>query len=84
MAFEFTNENAKALLKLKEHGVVLSSFPDDVTQAAKKALDEVLADFSQKSPDFKRVWDSAHSFLNQSIALSRVSTGGYLKIRDQL
>ena len=84
MAFEFTNENAKALSKLKEHGIVLDRFPDDVTQAAKKALDGVLADFSQKSPDFKRVWDSAHQFLNQSIALSRVGIGSYLNIRDHL
>lgn len=84
MAYEFTNENAKALLKLKEHNIQISSFPDDVTQAAKRALGEVMNEFSAKSEDFKRVWASEQAFLDQSIALSKTGIGNYLHTRDNL
>ncbi|MDH5465424.1 MAG: TRAP transporter substrate-binding protein DctP [Thiovulaceae bacterium] len=81
MAYEFASENAKALPKLKEHGVDLRSFPQDVTDAAKIALREVVAENSTKNPDFKRVWESSQTFLNQAKAWSDVGIKNYLKTR---
>ncbi len=82
MAYEFSHENAQALQKLKELGVELRSFPTDVTDAAKKALDEVLAHFSHTNADFKRVWESAHNHLQKAKGLSDIGLGNFLKTRS--
>ena len=82
MSYEFTAQNAQALQELTALGVTLRSFPDDVTLAAKKALDEVLSEFSRNNEDFKRVWESAQAFLDRSKLWANVGLRNYLNIRD--
>ncbi len=81
MSYEFAAENAKALPKLQEHGVTLKSFPKDVTDAAKVALQKVILENSAKNPDFKRVWESSQTFLTQAKAWSDVGIKNYLATR---
>jgi len=82
MAYEFSNENAKALLKLKDLGIKAKNFPEDVILAAKHGLKEVVAEHSKENQDFKRVWDSASTHLEKAKELSKIGLGNYLQIRD--
>jgi TRAP-type mannitol/chloroaromatic compound transport system substrate-binding protein len=82
MSFEFSNENAKALKKLKELGIEVKNFPKDVIKAAKQALIEVVREQSADNEDFKNVWESASSHLASAKELSRIGLGNYLHTRD--
>ncbi len=84
MAFEFSNENAKALKKLKELGIEPKNFPKDVILAAQQGLAEVIQEHSADNPDFKKVWESASAHLESAKALSKIGLGNYLKTRDAL
>jgi len=81
MTYKFHYENILALQKLKELNVKLGKFPDDVTQAGKKALKEVIADLSAKNKDFKRVYDSIDSYLKLSVEWSDVGLRNFLNER---
>jgi len=58
MTYEFHSQNIKAFRNLKELNISLRQFPDDVLQAGKGALREVIEELSEKNSDFKRVYDS--------------------------
>ena len=81
MATEFHYENIHALQKLKSLHVKLAKFPDDVTQAGKKALVEVIKEFSTKNSDFAKVYASIKTHLKLSKEWSDVSLGYFLNIR---
>ena len=81
MSFEFTYENAKALSKLKDLGVSLRKFPEDVNIAGKKALSEVVSELSTKNYDFKRVWESIDSFMKIAQPLSDITVKNFLQTR---
>ncbi|WP_304543751.1 TRAP transporter substrate-binding protein [Sulfurimonas microaerophilic] len=81
MTHEFHAENIKALQQLKELDVKLSQFPQDVMDAGKKALKEVLAEQSGANKDFARVYSSIDNYLNLSKAWSDVSLGYFLNQR---
>jgi len=81
MSYEFHAKNSLALKDLTDKGVVLKSFPDDVITAGKKALEEVVIFQSSKNSDFKRVYESASSFLQASKSFSDISLKKYLNIR---
>ena len=81
MATEFHAENIKALKVLKEKGITISPYPEDVVLAAKKALLEVMEEFSAKSEDFKEVYKSASAYLGDSIAYSDISLKAFLQTR---
>jgi len=81
MATEFHHDNIYALQKLKSLHVELAQFPDDVTQAGKKALREVIDDFSAKNSDFAKVYASIKTYLNFSKEWSDVSLRYFLNIR---
>jgi TRAP-type mannitol/chloroaromatic compound transport system substrate-binding protein len=81
MATKFHYENIHALQKLKDLNVKLAKFPNDVTQAGKKALVEVVEDFSAKNSDFAKVYASIKTHLELSKAWSDVSLGYFLNIR---
>lgn len=51
-----------AMERMKEKGVVLHRWPDDVLEAFRKAWQEVAAEESQKDPEFKRVYESYLAF----------------------
>jgi len=81
MTSEFHHENIFALSKLKDLGVKLGHFPQDVNDAGKKALQEVVEEMSMKSQDFAKVYDSIENYLKLSKAWSDVSLGHFLNER---
>ncbi len=81
MCSEFQYENAKSLQQLKKSDVVIASFPQEVMEAAKKAMQEVAREKSAKSADFKRVWESASAFLKQTGAWTDIGLKAYLEVR---
>ena len=81
MATQFHHDNMYALKQLKSLNVKLSKFPNDVTQAGKKALQEVLHDFSTKNSDFAKVYASIQTHLDLSKEWSDASLGYFLNIR---
>jgi TRAP-type mannitol/chloroaromatic compound transport system substrate-binding protein len=81
MTTEFHAKNIHALQSLKTFDVHLAQFPDDVTAAGKKALKEVVEEFSAKSEDFAKVFKSANNYLNLSKDWSDVSLKYFLNIR---
>lgn len=81
MCYEFQAQNAEAMQELEAHGVKLRQFPDAVTDAAKKALSEVIAEQSRENGDFKRVFESANAYLAKSKAFSDASLRYFLNVR---
>ena len=82
MASEFHFENMKALETLKEKGVEIYPYPQDVVDAGKKALIEVMREQSALNRDFKEVSNDIEGFLAQSKAWSKVSLHYFLNIRE--
>jgi len=81
MYHEFMDENAKALKKLEEMDIEIRDFPQEIIDAAKKALLEVVEEQSRQSADFKRVFASMESYFQRIKAWSSMSEGKYLSIR---
>ncbi len=82
MASEFHFENMKALATLKEKGVEIHTYPQDVVDAGKTALVDVMREQSSLNKDFKEVADDASRFLLQSKAWSKASLHYYLNTRE--
>jgi len=81
MASEFQYQNAKQLTKLEDLGVTIRNFPAPIMKAARVAMIKVAEEKSQKSEDFKRVWESVYSFLQESSKWSDIGTKAYLQTR---
>ncbi|MBU0632133.1 TRAP transporter substrate-binding protein DctP [bacterium] len=81
MTSEFHYENIYALEKLKSLGVELLTFPDEVNEAGKKGLQEVLAEQSAKNKDFEIVYESIKKHLELSKVWADISLRHYLNIR---
>ncbi len=81
MTYEFQAKNAQTMPKLSGLGVKLMRFPDEVTEAAKKAAREVYAEFSRNNEDFARVFQSASDYLALSKQWSDASLRYYLNVR---
>ena len=81
MTYEFHAQNIQALQKLKSLDVKLAQFPDDVTEAGKKALKEVVAKLSTQNSDFAKVYNSIANYLQLSKEWSDVSLGYFLNVR---
>ena len=81
MTYEFHAQNIQALQKLKSLDVKLAQFPDDVTEAGKKALKEVVAKLSEQNSDFAKVYSSIANYLQLSKEWSDVSLGYFLNVR---
>ena len=80
MLQEFRYENAKALQALPEN-VEIRTFPKDMMDAAKIALNEVLENESAKSDDFKRALKSYQDFVKINKPWDDISTKNFLNIR---
>lgn len=80
MVQEFRYENAKTLKDLPKE-VEIKTFPQEVIEAAKVALSEVLESESAKSEDFKRVLESYNAFSQINKAWDDISTKNFLDIR---
>jgi len=81
MTYEFHAENIKALQKLKELNVNLQQFPDDVTNAGKKALKKVIEELSSKNRDFETTYASIAKHLELSKEWSDHSLRYFLNAR---
>ncbi len=81
MSYDFHAQNALAMKELDKLGVEFRTFPDDVINAAKNGLREVIALQSRESKDFAEVYASASNFLNTSKSYTNVSLKNYLNIR---
>lgn len=80
MLQEFRYENAKALQELPK-SVEIKTFPKDMMDAAKIALNEVLETQSAKSEDFKRALKSYQDFVKLNKPWDDISTKNFLEIR---
>jgi TRAP-type mannitol/chloroaromatic compound transport system substrate-binding protein len=79
---EMERLNAQALAALiKDHGVRLTAFPDDLVTAARKEADDVLGELSSRDASSARVHDSYRDFRTRVSAWSRVSIEAVLKAR---
>jgi TRAP-type mannitol/chloroaromatic compound transport system substrate-binding protein len=79
---EMERLNAQALAALiKDHGVKLAAFPDDLVAGARKQAVDVLAELSQRSAITGRVHDSYAAFRERSAPWSRVSIEAVLRAR---
>jgi TRAP-type mannitol/chloroaromatic compound transport system substrate-binding protein len=81
MTYEFHNENIHALGKLRKLGVNLLRFPQDVTDAGKVALQEVLGELRSENKDFDSVYKSIEKHLELSRAWDEVSLKYFLNAR---
>ncbi len=82
MVYHFQHENAKALQQLKKLGVELKVWPQEVIEAAKKALFAVIEEQSSKNEDFKKVWQDIEPYWLQNRAWTSLGLKNYLEMRD--
>lgn len=76
MMAEYNAKNGAALASLiKNHGVKLRSFSDDIYDSFGEAADEVFADVEKHSPLAKEI--------HQSFLKSRADVGAWAKVSDQ-
>jgi TRAP-type mannitol/chloroaromatic compound transport system substrate-binding protein len=81
MTSEFHAQNIQALQQLQELGVTLSQFPQDVMDAGKKAIVEVIKEQSDQNKDFATIYSSIDKYLDLSKQWSDVSLGYFLNQR---
>ena len=81
MVQEFRYENAKALSTMPKN-VQIKTFPKDMMDAAKVALQEVLKKESKKNEDFRRVLKSYENFTKLNMPWDNISTKNFLEIRS--
>ena len=81
MTYKFHYENIHTLAKLKANGVLLEKFPEDVTNAGKKALMRVIEEQSVKNKEFERVYNSIQKHLQLSKEFADISLKYFLNIR---
>ncbi len=82
MVYNFQDKNAKALQELKKLGVQLRNWPEEIVEAAKKALFAVVEEQSKKSSDFKRVWANIEPYWMHNRAWTSLGLKNYLTMRD--
>lgn len=83
MIQEFRYKNAKALQELPQN-VKIRTFPKDMMDSAKIALEEVLDIESNKSKDFKKVLNSYREFFKLNRRWDNISTKNFLEIRPEM
>jgi TRAP-type mannitol/chloroaromatic compound transport system substrate-binding protein len=83
MLAEFTARNSDALQMLvKDHGVELRPFPDEVLKRLRELSDEILKEGAAQDPLYARVYDSVRAFQAKSSAYLAVAEQAYLRMRD--
>ena len=82
---QFQYQNAIKLQELLsgKYNVVLGNFPDDVNEAAKKAIISILREYSAKSRDFAKVYNNIKSFFPKIRKWTDTLPKWYLDIRDK-
>jgi TRAP-type mannitol/chloroaromatic compound transport system substrate-binding protein len=85
MLAQFQYANGVALQKLLNgnYGVKIGYFPDDVNEAAKKAIKEILEENAQKNPDFAKVYKSIQNYFQPTRKWTYIGMEWFLKVRDK-
>ncbi len=73
MLDDYTYHNALALDQLKQQGVELKRFPDDVLQAMRNESEQVLGELAAQSELNGRIWASMKAFQAQAEAMHAIS-----------
>jgi TRAP-type mannitol/chloroaromatic compound transport system substrate-binding protein len=77
-------QNAQALqLLVKEHGVKLRRWPDDVLAAARKAAEDTLAEFEALGGIEQRIYRSFQAARDQAQRWSAISAHAFLEARNR-
>ena len=85
MLDEFTARNNQALQELvKEHGVQLRRFPDDVLAALYAASDEAMRELVERDPMAATVYESFKPFYEGVREYHHISEQAYINARDQV
>lgn len=83
MLADFTAKNNRALEQLvKQHGVELRKYPDEVLKKLKTLSDEVVAEVAEKDPMAKKVYESFVKFREQAMDWHSVSEQAYMNARS--
>ncbi|MCP5150702.1 MAG: TRAP transporter substrate-binding protein [Ectothiorhodospiraceae bacterium] len=79
---DFIANHSRSLdVLLKQHGVQLRAYPDDVMVALGKATGPVLAEAANHDALTRKIYDSYMAFLREVSAWTTQSEGAYLKAR---
>ena len=70
---KYLSLNAPALKRIVASGIQFKPFPQSVVDAGFKAAQEVYAEHSAKSPEFKRMFEDFRAFQRDQILWNRVS-----------
>jgi TRAP-type mannitol/chloroaromatic compound transport system substrate-binding protein len=82
MLAEYAGRNQAALDTLvREHGVKLLPFPDDVMQALREASAQVLKELVANDAFSRKVYDSVEQFRRNSVAATAIAEKAYLDRR---
>lgn len=82
MLSESFYRNTLAWEKMQKEGKVkVRTFPKDVLDAFRKANDELLTEFSAKSPEAREVIESQKAFLAKARIWTKITDEDYLKLR---
>ncbi|MFP4486358.1 MAG: TRAP transporter substrate-binding protein [Campylobacterales bacterium] len=81
MISESLASNAKAYEKLISLGVEIKTLPEDILDATKNALKEVVKEKSAQNADFAKAWSSFEDFYRVIKPYSNITTRNYLNIR---
>ncbi|PHR93264.1 MAG: ABC transporter substrate-binding protein [Robiginitomaculum sp.] len=80
---EYTHENAKALITLKEkHNIEPRLFPKDVWDKIGKISHEVVAEIGNSDPQSKRIYDSYVKARDSYRTWTEISDGRYITARQ--
>ncbi|MDY7220232.1 TRAP transporter substrate-binding protein [Denitrificimonas sp. JX-1] len=82
MLDDFTWNNARALAELKESGVQLRRFPDEVLAQMEVESAQVLNELASKSDLNTRIWESMQSFQEQITKMHELSEKELYNWRD--
>lgn len=81
MASEMEYLNAVALGELRDRGVDIRPFPDDVMQRLKSLTEETLVEEAANNPKFKEVYDAYQAFREQDATWTEISEEAYLDVK---
>ena len=73
MLANYDAQNATALKQLVAEGAILKPFSQEVMEACYKAAMETYAELSEKSPDFKKLYDSQLAFKKDAYLWAQVA-----------
>ena len=83
MNAEFMARNSEALQTLiKEHGVELRRFPDDVLRKLRELSYQVIEEGAASDPFYARVYESIKGYQERSAAYLKVAEQAYLEARS--